>query len=378
MLDTFSHESSTFDNDHYVVSREIELRIDLLGTGIYIFFNQGIEIRIRIEKRAADCVVWPGITHIKIISGAVVFCGYFQTHKPWWSEAGGVGSHNADSSWTNGEGTLFISKWHRQQTINSGVTYGGVNHYTRASAQFQTIAIPSKVSEVATCEERAARVPANTRHSPNAGLLLGQRRRRWANIKPALDKLLAFAGVALREINVDTLVSTLTRRDRHLRDRLDTLRHKDISLTDPRRISEVWTRDPYMTVVAVRRSTNATRLLFWKWLLVAWRFTTTLHSSKQKVMWRSVVCPFEVFAHKIRLRRLIWNAKMRLQTFRFFPNCREYNTIKLVCLLFACVEIEEITWINVMLIEVRLFKVFDIIIYRMFTLDKISIRKMIR
>ena len=151
----------------------------------------------------------------------------------------------------------------------------------------------------------SARVPANTRRSPNAGLMLGQRRRRWANIKLALDKLLAFAGVALREINVDTLVWTLTRRDRHLRDRLDTLRHKDISLTDPRRISEVWTRDPYMTVVAVRRSTNATRLLFWKWLLVAWRFTTTLHSSKQKVMWRSVVWPFEVFAHKIRLRRLL-------------------------------------------------------------------------
>ena len=28
--------------------------------------------------------------------------------------------------------------------------------------------------------------PTNTRHSPNAGFMLGQRRRRWTNIKPAL------------------------------------------------------------------------------------------------------------------------------------------------------------------------------------------------
>ena len=28
--------------------------------------------------------------------------------------------------------------------------------------------------------------PENTRHSPNVGFMLGQRRRRWPNIKPAL------------------------------------------------------------------------------------------------------------------------------------------------------------------------------------------------
>ena len=36
-------------------------------------------------------------------------------------------------------------------------------------------------------------VPANTRHLPNAGLMLAQRRRRWANIKAALGKCLVLA-----------------------------------------------------------------------------------------------------------------------------------------------------------------------------------------
>ena len=34
------------------------------------------------------------------------------------------------------------------------------------------------------------------RRSPNAGLMMGQRRRRWANINPALGKRLVFAGMA--------------------------------------------------------------------------------------------------------------------------------------------------------------------------------------
>ena len=34
---------------------------------------------------------------------------------------------------------------------------------------------------------------SDTRHLLNAGLMLGQRLRHWPNIKPALDKFLAFA-----------------------------------------------------------------------------------------------------------------------------------------------------------------------------------------
>ena len=37
-------------------------------------------------------------------------------------------------------------------------------------------------------------IPANTRHSAKVGLMLDQRRRRWASIKPALDECLVFAG----------------------------------------------------------------------------------------------------------------------------------------------------------------------------------------
>ena len=39
-------------------------------------------------------------------------------------------------------------------------------------------------------------LPANTRCSSNAGLMLVHRLRRWPNIKPALDKRIVFAGLA--------------------------------------------------------------------------------------------------------------------------------------------------------------------------------------
>ena len=42
--------------------------------------------------------------------------------------------------------------------------------------------------------------PANMRRCPNVGLLLGQRRRRWANSKPALGQRLMFAGHLLGKI----------------------------------------------------------------------------------------------------------------------------------------------------------------------------------
>ena len=53
------------------------------------------------------------------------------------------------------------------------------------------------------------------------------------------------------EIHVDTLVSTLTRRGRHERDHLATLRR------EKRRISGVRALDACMTGDTVRRSTDA-------------------------------------------------------------------------------------------------------------------------
>ena len=43
--------------------------------------------------------------------------------------------------------------------------------------------------------------PAYTRRWPNVGLLLGQRRRRWANSKPTLGQRLMFAGLHVTEKN---------------------------------------------------------------------------------------------------------------------------------------------------------------------------------
>ena len=39
-------------------------------------------------------------------------------------------------------------------------------------------------------------LPADTPHWPEAGLMLGQRHRRWPNIKSALVEWLSFAGIA--------------------------------------------------------------------------------------------------------------------------------------------------------------------------------------
>ena len=46
--------------------------------------------------------------------------------------------------------------------------------------------------------------PANTRPSAKVGSMLGQRRRRWANIEPALDVRLVFAGRYASCFSVDT------------------------------------------------------------------------------------------------------------------------------------------------------------------------------
>ena len=46
------------------------------------------------------------------------------------------------------------------------------------------------------------RVPAKTKRWPNAGLMLGQRRRRWPIIDPALGQLIVFAGVRLVDLDI--------------------------------------------------------------------------------------------------------------------------------------------------------------------------------
>ena len=45
-----------------------------------------------------------------------------------------------------------------------------------------------------SCQDSAR--PANTRHWTNVELMLGQRRRRWANIRPTLDQCLGFAALS--------------------------------------------------------------------------------------------------------------------------------------------------------------------------------------
>ena len=44
-------------------------------------------------------------------------------------------------------------------------------------------------------DELIAYIPANTRRSPNVGLLLAHRLRRWPNINPTLGERLVFAGI---------------------------------------------------------------------------------------------------------------------------------------------------------------------------------------
>ena len=51
------------------------------------------------------------------------------------------------------------------------------------------------------CLDRYIGVPANTIHCPIVGSMLGQRRRRWTNIDPALGQCLVFAGVATDSTN---------------------------------------------------------------------------------------------------------------------------------------------------------------------------------
>ena len=56
-----------------------------------------------------------------------------------------------------------------------------------------------------------AHFPANTRHWANVGLMLGQRRRRWTNIKPILVQCLVFAGLVQWQKEGDGRIYETTR-----------------------------------------------------------------------------------------------------------------------------------------------------------------------
>ena len=54
---------------------------------------------------------------------------------------------------------------------------------------------PSTASERTTRQRKY--LPSNTRHSSNNVLMLGQRQRRWSNIKISLGKCLVFSGLSV-------------------------------------------------------------------------------------------------------------------------------------------------------------------------------------
>ena len=71
------------------------------------------------------------------------------------------------------------------------------------------------------CDDDGGLCSVDSTHWPSVDLVTDRRRGRWTGIESALGLFLLFAGCderaarALREITVDTLVSTLTRRGRH-------------------------------------------------------------------------------------------------------------------------------------------------------------------
>ena len=61
------------------------------------------------------------------------------------------------------------------------------------SSTTQSIRLDGVLHGAATQYEwLSAAIPANTRHSPNVGSMLGQRRRRWTIIEPTLGECLVF------------------------------------------------------------------------------------------------------------------------------------------------------------------------------------------
>ena len=64
--------------------------------------------------------------------------------------------------------------------------------------------------------------PANTIHSPNAALTLGQRRRRWSNVKTVLGECIVFAGMFVIEFQCRHSVMTSCQQVNSLQTRTDS------------------------------------------------------------------------------------------------------------------------------------------------------------
>ena len=54
-------------------------------------------------------------------------------------------------------------------------------------------------------------IPANTRHWPNVGLMLGQRRRRWPDIGPTLCRCFVFSGKGVPFLRMYIIMNILKR-----------------------------------------------------------------------------------------------------------------------------------------------------------------------
>ena len=60
-----------------------------------------------------------------------------------------------------------------------------------------TLNVVSVFTDLDTCAVRDI-IPANTTHRSNVVPMLGQRRRRWANIGTTLDRCVVFAGMLVQ------------------------------------------------------------------------------------------------------------------------------------------------------------------------------------
>ena len=73
----------------------------------------------------------------------------------------------------------------------------GFNYLLQAREHRITFILSSDLAVVQATD------PANTRHPPNVGTMLGQSRRRWANIVPTLGGCLVFAGDPVVDVPSD-------------------------------------------------------------------------------------------------------------------------------------------------------------------------------
>ena len=142
--------------------------------------------------------------------------------EPWRSEAEHATSWSRRLptilTFTRGWGgnifCIFQTAETGNRTPSSGVKGSGANHYPRAlvattswaqwvptlDLAWQTVSLTTAPAPalVSTLPIEWRYIPANMGHSPNAVSMLGQRRRRWANIDTALGEFPMFLGEARR------------------------------------------------------------------------------------------------------------------------------------------------------------------------------------